>query len=217
MEGFSMGVYGERRFFLAATSVYKASFALASKAGNFGLNLGYSGFSNFAENQVGVAYAKQLATWLDVGMQFNYHGYSVPAYTSASTVNFELGAIVHVTDKVAAGFHVYNPVGGRFAKTDEKLCSIYKLGIGYDASDQVFVAAEIVKQQDCALNVNAGLQYSFAKQFFLRMGVATHTSTGYFGAGMSWKALRLDVTATYHPQLGIWPGLLLTSAIGKKL
>jgi hypothetical protein len=132
-------------------------------------------------------------------------------------VNFELGAIVHVTDKVAAGLHVYNPVGGNFIKTGEKLCSSYKLGVGYDASDELFVAAELVRQEACALSVNAGLQYRFAKQFFLRLGVATSTSTGYLGGGISWKTLRLDVTTNYHPQLGIWPGLLLTSAMGKKL
>ena len=216
IKGGCVGIYGERKFLLAATSAYKAALALTSKGGNFGLNLGYSGFKNFAEYQLGVAYAKQLAPWLDVGMQFNYHGYTVPAYTSASTVNFELGAIVHVNDKVAAAFHVYNPVGGTFAKTQEKLSSIYKLGIGYDASDQLFIAAELVQQQACGLNVNAGLQYQFAKQFFLRLGVATGTSTGYLGAGISWKTLRLDLTTTYHAQLGLWPGLLLTSAIGKK-
>lgn len=48
----------------------------------------------------------------------------------------------------------------------------------------------------------------FVKQFFVRAGITSATSTSYAGAGVNWNNFRLDVTGSYHPQLGLSPGLL---------
>lgn len=213
----SAGVYGEKRFLLAATSMYAAAVTIPSKLGNFGVNLKYAGFKSFNENQIGLAYARSLGTKVDLGVQFNYYGYKVPSYISASTVNFEIGAIIHLTSQLNAGIHVYNPIGGTLSKTDEKLTSAYKVGLGYDASDRFFVSAEVVKEEDYPVNVNAGFQYRFVKQFFARAGIATASSTGYAGVGISWNNLRLDISGSYHPQLGLSPGLLLIINFPEKL
>lgn len=215
-ENISAGVYGERRFLLNETSMYTAALAVPSSMGNFGLSVKYFGYKNFNESQVGLAYGRSLGKKLDIGVQFNYYGYRVPSYNSDNTVNFEIGAIMHLTDKLNAGVHVYSPVGGQFSKTDEKLSSAYSFGMGYDASERFFVSAELVKEEDFPVNLNAGVQYRFAKQFFARAGIASATSTSYAGVGLAWGNLRLDITGSYHPQLGLSPGLLLIMNLGKK-
>lgn len=211
----SAGVYGERRFLLNETSLYSAALAVPSSLGNFGVNVKYLGYKNFNESQLGLAYGRSLGKKVDIGVQFNYYGYRVPSYTSASTVNAEIGAVVHLTDKLNAGVHVYNPIGGKFSKTDEKLTSAYKVGLGYDASDKFFISTEIVKEENFPVNLNAGMQYRFAKQFFARAGIASATSVSYAGFGLGWNNLRLDISASYHPQLGVSPGLLLIVNFGK--
>lgn len=210
------GVYGERRFLLTETSTYTAAVAIPSQYGNFGVNLRHAGFSNFNENQVGLAYAKSLGPKVDVGVQFNYYNYQVPGYNSDATVNVEIGAIAHLTKQLNAGIHVYNPIGGKFSKTDEKLTTAYKIGLGYDATDRFFCSAEIVKEEDYPVNVNAGVQYQFMKKFFARAGMASATNTGYLGLGLSWDQFRIDISGSYHPQLGLSPGLLLMVNLGKK-
>ena len=157
-----------------------------------------------------MAYARKLGKVLDVGVQFNYYSYRIPSYGNASTINFEIGAMMHVTDKLNAGIHVYNPVSGKLGKNnDEKLASAYKMGIGYDASDKFFISIEIIKEEDKPVNVIAGLQYHFAKQFFAKAGFISETTSAYAGAGVAWKNLRLDISSSYHPQLGFSPGILL--------
>ncbi len=165
-----IGVYGERRFLLAAINSYTAATAVPTKMGNFGVQLNYSGFKNFNESKIGLAYARSLGKKVDVGIQFNYYGYRIPAYASASTINFEAGAIIHFTEKLNGGFHVYNPVGGKLGSSEEKLASAYKFGLGYDASENFFISSEIIKEEDKPVNVIAGIQYHFAKQFFARAG-----------------------------------------------
>lgn len=205
-----IGIYGERRFMLSETSVYTLAGSLPTRLGNFGLMINYAGFKNFNENKIGLAYARKLGKFLDVGVQFNYYNYRIPSYGNASTINFEIGAMMHVTDKLNAGIHVYNPVSGKFGKNSgEKLASAYKMGIGYDASDKFFISSEIIKEEDKPVNVIAGLQYHFAKQFFARAGFISETTSAYAGAGVAWKNLRLDISSSYHPQLGFSPGILL--------
>ena len=205
-----IGIYGERRFMLSETSVYTLAGSLPTRLGNFGLMINYAGFKNFNENKIGLAYARKLGKFLDVGVQFNYYSYRIPSYGNASTINFEIGAMMHVTDKLNAGIHVYNPVSGKLGKNSgEKLASAYKMGIGYDASDKFFISSEIIKEEDKPVNVIAGLQYRFAKQFFAKAGFISETTSAYAGAGVAWKNLRLDISSSYHPQLGFSPGILL--------
>ncbi len=212
----AVGVYGERRFMLQETSMYNAVGAFKTKAGNFGLNLKYAGFSNFNENQIGLAYARSVGTKVDIGVQFNYYGYQIPSYVSDNALGAEIGAIVHISDKLNVGVQVANLIASKYNKTDEKLPAYYKLGLGYDASDKFYVSAELVKEEDFPVNLNAGIQYNFVKQFFARVGVASATSTAYAGLGLAWNNLRLDVTGSYHPQLGLSPGLMLIMNFGKK-
>ena len=213
----AVGVYGEKRFLLSSTNLYSAVAVLPTKNGNFGLQADYFGYKNYNESQVGLAYARSLGSKLDIGVKFNYYGFRIPAYGNASAVNFELGAIAHLSEKLHVGIHTYNPVGGKLSKTnDEKLSSVYKFGIGYEASEKFLVSTEIIKEEDQPVNVNVGVEYNFMKQFFVRAGTSTESTNSYVGAGISWKNFRLDITGGYHPQLGFTPGLLLIINFNKK-
>ena len=213
----AVGIYGEKRFLLNELGLYDATVAVPTSSGNFGIDARYYGFADYNENQVGLAYARSLGRKVDVGVQFNYYNVRVAGYGNASSVNFEIGTILHLTDKLNAGLHAYNPMESKLGKNEEeKLASIYSAGIGYEASGKFFISVEIEKEEDRPVNVNVGLQYKFLPQLLARAGISAATSTLYFGIGFGWKSMRLDATASYHPQLGITPGLLLIFVRNKK-
>lgn len=206
----AVGAYGEQKFLLSELNTYSVALALPTRSGNFGLKGAYSGSGNYNESQLGLAYGRMLGNKVDIGAQFNYNGIDIAGYGNAAAISFELGTVFHLSEKLHAGVHINNPVGGKFGKDQgEKLSSIYTIGIGYEASDKFFVSSEIIKEEDQPVNVNAGMQYKFLPQLLARIGMSTATSTGWMGIGLSWKSFRVDVTAAYHPQLGITPGLLL--------
>ena len=211
------GVYAERRFLLNDLNNYTAVLALPTSTGNFGLKTNYYGFSDYNETQLGLAYGRKLGSKVDIGAQFNYYGIRIAGYGNTSAISFELGAVMHVTDKLHAGVHVANPAGGKFSKDQqEKLSSVYTIGLGYDASEKFFISAEIEKEEDQPVNVNAGMQYKFLPQLLARIGMSTATSSAWFGLGLNIKSFRIDVTTSYHPQLGITPGLMLLFNFNKK-
>lgn len=211
------GVYGERRFLLSELNNYTATAGLITSSGNFGMKATYSGFSDYNETQIGLAYGRKLGSKIDAGAQFNYNGIRIAGYGNAAALSFELGVIMHLTDKFHAGIHVNNPVGGKFGKDQqEKLSSVYAVGFGYEASEKFFVSAEIEKEEDQPVNVNAGIQYRFIPQLLVRAGLSSATSSAWAGLGLSIKSFRLDVTTSWHPQLGVTPGLLVLFNFNKK-
>jgi hypothetical protein len=206
----TVGIYSERRFLLSELNYYGLSFALPTQSGNFGINAGYFGFSDYNESQIGLAYARKLGSKVDFGVQFDYNSIQIAGYGRASAVNFQIGAIMHLSEKLHAGIHIYNPLGGKFGKdSQEKLAAAYKAGMGYEASDKFFVSAEIQKIENQPVNILAGMQYKFLAQLMARVGINTETSVAYMGLGLQLKSFRVDVTASWHPQLGISSGLLL--------
>ena len=217
MKSAAAGVYGERRFMLDELSLYQLAIDVPTNSGNFGVKAGYFGFSDYNESQMGLAYARKLGSKVDIGVQFNYNGIQASGYGGATAIKFEIGTVFHLTDELNAGVHAYNPVGGKFGKNaEEKLASIYTVGLGYEASDKFFVSAEIEKEENQTVSVNAGMQYKFLPQFMIRAGIATNTSNLYGGVSLFLKTFRLDVVASYHPQLGVTPGLLLIYDFKKK-
>lgn len=205
----SVGLYGERRFLLNELNNYTATIGLTTKTGNFGVKANYSGFSDYNETQLGVAYARKLGNNLDVGAQFNYNGIQIAGYGNASAISFEVGTIFHISEKLHAGIHANNPVGGKFGKEQqEKLSAVYSFGLGYDASSKFFISAEIEKEEDQPINVNAGFQYKFIPQLLVRAGMSSATSSAWLGVGVTLKSVRFDITSSYHSQLGLTPGLL---------
>lgn len=206
----AFGVYGERRFMVEELNGYSTIIAMPTTSGTFGFQGDYFGSSAYNESQLGLIYARKVTAQVDVGAKFNYHSVRVQGYGNASAVNFEAGAVFHLTERFHTGIHVYNPTSSRLGKTgNEKLASIYRFGAGYEASDKVFASAEIVKLEDQQLSVNAGFQYNLYEKVFLRAGIATGTNNSYAGIGYQFSTARLDVSASYHPQLGFTPGILL--------
>ncbi|MGK2863077.1 MAG: hypothetical protein ACSLE0_14175 [Chitinophagaceae bacterium] len=213
----AIAVFGEKRFLLSELNNFTTGIAIPTTSGNFGIKAGYYGFNEYNETQLGLAYGRKLGSKMDIGAQFNYNGIRISGYGSDAAIGFEIGTIFHLSEKIHTGIHLNNPVGGKFGKDQqEKLSSVYTVGIGYEASEKVFVSAEIAKEEDQPVNVNAGIQYKILTQLVVRTGISTATSSGWMGIGLSWKSFRVDITSSYHPQLGITPGLLLLFNFNEK-
>jgi hypothetical protein len=206
----AFGVYGERRFMLDELKGYSAIVAVPTPSGTIGFQADYFGSSPFNETQLGIMYGRKITSQIDVGVKFNYHSVRMAGYGTASAVNVEGGAIFHLTDKLHSGIHFYNPGGSKLGKTGlEKLASIYLFGLGYEASERLFISTEIIKHEDQPIGVNAGLQYNLQTRVFIRTGISTTNNNSYASVGLNIGFGRIDINMAYHPQLGFTPGILL--------
>lgn len=206
----SGGVYGERRFLLADLALYNAALAVPTNSGTFGITGSYFGSDFNNELGAGLAYGRKLSDKISVGAGFNYFAVALQSYGNSSAYNFEVGALVTISDQLQAGLHVYNPTSSSLGKgEDEFLPSIYTVGFGYEPSDKLFIATSVQKVENENPDFNAGVQYKFDKKLGARVGFASGSSSYYIGLGFQLATFRLDAIATIHPQLGVTPGLQL--------
>ncbi|MEO5998248.1 MAG: hypothetical protein ABIN89_15985 [Chitinophagaceae bacterium] len=206
----TIGLYSERRYMLNELKRFSTAISFPLPRAGAGITADYFGFAGYNESHGGIAYGKALGQKIDLGVQFNYYRISMAGYGSAGAMNFELGTIIHLSDKLYGGLHIYNPVGGKFGNNaGEKLASMYSFGTGYEASEKLFFSAVLVKEENQPVNVNVSMQYAFVKQIFIRGGLSSASASYFAGAGVSWKNYRLDVAADWHPQAGLTPCMLL--------
>ena len=102
-------------------------------------------------------------------------------------------------------------------RTRKKSLRQYTLqGLGMKHRRNFFVSTQIEKEENQPVNVIAGMQYKFLPQIIARVGIAANTSNLYAGVGLFLKSFRLDIVASYHPQLGATPGLMFVYNSSKK-
>lgn len=204
---FSTALYCERRFMLKELAFFDAVVCIPFQFGGIALSLKRFGYQQYNQSQLGICYGKNLGRF-DLGVQFSYHMINIPAYGTAGLLMFDIAGILHISENLYTGLQISNPTRSRFG-TDkpERFPSRYSAGLGYEASGNLFIVGELVKEEGKTLQVNASLQYALAKQFFATLGIQT---TGlHFGLGWKWNIFRVDITGSYDLRLGLTPGILI--------
>lgn len=211
-----IGAEGERRYLLEELASYRLVLALPSAVGNFGLQGVSRGFSDYRESRFGLAYARQLGKKASLGIQFNYNSLQIAGYGSAKAVSAEAGFLLHLSSKLHTGIHLDNPGGKYSGNKALKLPSVYTMGWGYDFSAQLFLSAEIVKEENQPVDARIGMQYVIVPALLVRVIVQTANASGWFSAGITRSRYRFDVYTGYHPQLGPSAGVLLFYSFNKE-
>ncbi|MFL5742531.1 MAG: hypothetical protein ACJ75B_20070 [Flavisolibacter sp.] len=208
MKQFSAGLSAERRFFINELTLYRSALLLPTSSGNFGIIANYFGTSEYNESSISVAYGRRLGK-IDLGLQFNDYLLHASTYGTASSINCELGFIIHMTEKFQTGMHVYNPTRSVLGKyREERLPLAISAGLGYDASPVFYLGCRLEKSEGLPLNVDAGFHYSFSERISVQLALSSASSSFYLGVLLRMKDFLIGFSAGIHPQLGTSPGLL---------
>ena len=214
----SAGIYGERRYMLPDLQLFTASAGLNTSSGNWGLHAGYFGFSEQNQMQLSLAYGRKLSKAIDVGGAFHYQTIRQSGiYGNASAITGSIGILFHLSSQLQAGISAFNPFRAKWSKADEeRLPSRYSFGLGMDVSDNFFIGADLVKEENLPTEVQVAFHYKMLSKLFVRGGITTLSPSYFASIGLLLKAFRLDIATSYHPQLGVSPGILLMANLGKK-
>ncbi|HQO31267.1 MAG: hypothetical protein RL222_1633 [Bacteroidota bacterium] len=188
------------------------------KGGTIGISANYFGFSGFNEKKVGLSYSLKLAKFLSLGVQLDYLNTKISGYGSKNFVTFELGAFAQPIEELSIGFHVYNPLKLYIDRsTGERIPTLFRLGITYEAVKKFFISAQIDKDLTQKLIFRTGLEYTLKNLINFRAGIATDPVTGTFGLGVIIKeGVSFDAAFSYQSVLGFQPHFGFSYSIGKK-
>lgn len=204
------GIYSERRFLLPDDQLYSFAGVLHTSSGNIGLHVNRAGAGVFIQQTFRIAYAKKLSDKIDLGIQFSNTAIKIQGYKNASLPTTGAAVLLHISDKVNAGAAI---TGFSFLRNRKNVNGVpsatCSFGIGYDASRQLFACLQIIKQEGMPVNVMGNFRYAFANNFSAGIGFLSETSSVNSSAGIQWKKVRMEMSVTTHPQLGVSPALAI--------
>jgi hypothetical protein len=199
------GIYAERRFMLGAAGLYAVALALPVSSGAFGLALQRFGFDAFNLQKLGFAYGRSLGDKVSIGLQADYLSVAMQQYGRAATFTFEAGCLLHITQQLHAGFHVFNPPARQLDKAGQDIPVIYTAGAGYEVSNTFLLSVEVIRESARPFNTRIMAAYKATARFSLQLELSTDPALSGAGVGFSWQNLYCLLSGNYHPQLGVTP------------
>lgn len=204
------GIYSDRKFISAQTNNFNAAVVVpfAPKIGTFGLSVNYYGYNLYNETKIGLAYARKFGTKFSAGIQFDYLRFFILENGQKNIFTLEAGFQYRPWKVLTFGAHVYNPIPYKMDNVfNERLPTIVKVGIGYEPSQKVLIAAEYQQDINHKPQFKSGVEYRPVKYLNIRAGVQTTPFSVSFGLGTAIKGFRLDAGSSYHPVIGFTPQL----------
>lgn len=212
----SFSLYSEQRYLQSELGYYAGGFTLPTKSGVFGLAINYTGFDLYNEKKIGLAYALMFSPKVLGSIQLDYLSTSISEYGTSSAFTAELGLLLKISDQLSAGAHVFNPYPIKSGFGDEKIPTVFQLGLSYEAGKKILLITEAEKDIDNPARFKAGVEYKIVDALHLRGGIATHPSQYSLGVGINVQQLKIDFAASYHQVLGLTPAVSLNYIFGKK-
>jgi hypothetical protein len=190
-------------FMIKELSTKSLAISLPTKSGTFGLGYTHFGYTLYNESKIGLAYSKQLWTNFSVGIQLDYFYTRIAeGYGSKGVPAGEIGILAQPVENLFIGAHVFNPVRAKMIEyDDERLPTIFRLGIGYLFSNKLLLTVESEKNLDKDMEMKAGIEFSLFKNLYLRTGISNNPVLNCFGIGFVFKNFKADLAFSKHPVL----------------
>jgi len=194
------------RYGTAHLAVPLRGFVASGGAGTFG-------FSDYRELHLnlGAARSVRLGTTraLHLGVNLRYHHLRIPGFGRGGALAGNVGIAAEVLPTLMLGAHATNLLGAALAPT-VPVPQTLAVGLGYLASRNVRVLADVVKDLDAPVSLRTGLEVVLVELLALRAGAATQPRRWTAGTGVELGALSADLAAERHPELGWSPSAALS-------
>ena len=211
----AVGLYYENRFMVKELSLRSGAFVLPTNSGVFGLSYNYFGYSKYNEQKIGLAYARAFGEYFSMGLQLDYLSTRIAEdYGSNNVFTFELGIRTKISEGLVLAAHAFNPIGVIIEdEYNEKVPTIFKLGLSYELSDKLLFVLETEKDLVYKPLIRGGIEYKIVEQAIVRIGYSTLPATTgsenfsisslyAFGFGLNLKKIQIDFSSSIHQTLG---------------
>ena len=199
-----------QKFNLKELNTYYLLAAHKTKSGVFGIKSYYTGVNDYKRNAIGLSFSKVLYNNFSIGIQLNSVQHYISNYGTSSILTTEVGLLTKLSKTVHLGVHISNPINTE--KQTEKGVNLsppssLTAGVSYKPKD-FLINLDVHKESNRSeTSLRIGTEYTFYKQYFLRVGTALFPNYYSFGAGIQLQALKIDFSFNNHQKLGNSTGI----------
>ncbi|MNK33181.1 hypothetical protein D3C87_516590 [compost metagenome] len=179
-----------------------------------GVSINRYGINEFNEIKAGFGLAKKFGEDLSIGVKANIHQIKITNYGNATTFSVDAGVNYALSKQIGIGLYVNNPSSQEYKATNAEtyIPTAVHFGATYTPSNKVILAATVSKDFERKFDVGVGVDYKFYELLSLRGGLSAKPFKQYFGIGLNYQKLIIDVAVESHPQIGYTPQIGLSYA-----
>lgn len=207
----ALGVSYFNYHLLSTTGVSSLAFSLPVKPGVFGISLSRNGYAQYRELLTGLVFSKSFGDKISAGVKLDHLQISQGAeYGKKQMFIGEAGLLAKLTKHLQFGVHLFNANRAKWNDwQDERIPTTLSAGFCYTFSEKALANLEIEKSSYHPFDVRFGMEYKPVKTMAIRAGFNTYPQQLSLGIGMDFSGFGMDMAATWHPVLGISPGISL--------
>lgn len=153
----------------------------------------YSGNSIYNEVNIRIGYGKKLGDKINGALSLNYqqHQFSDNNYTNFPVATATIYLFAKATNKIHLGCLIDNPTRAKLDNS-QNLPSTIIGGLSYLPSDKTKFAITAIQQNGNEMQYSIGIEYSFAKEFELRIAYQNTMNVLSAGCSLMVKNYRLE-------------------------
>lgn len=174
------------------------------KKGTVGFGVFRFGDEIYREQVASIGYSN-LFGLASLGLKINFVQYTAEGFGSTGVLTFNFGGIARLTEELHIGAHITNINQPSISSTGEQesIPTRMNVGIGFNPSEKVLLAAEAEHDLDNQTLFKGGFEYRFQKKFAARTGFNINPDAGFIGIGFKPKRWQLDYAFQYNIQIGM--------------
>lgn len=174
---------------------------------NTGLAISSFGFQYYNETHVGLAFARNFADRLSMGLQFNYFSLYNMAVDSRMGILFpQTGITVRIAPTLVLGVHTFNPFQAslRSVILTKRVPSIFSTGISKNFSSNFILRLQADKELQSPYRTAMAFEYWPLPEWNFRLGFYNQqVLVPCFGFHIQLRSFSVDFGAELHPILGV--------------
>jgi len=197
------------RYLLGEISDRGLSIIVPSSFGVAGLIYNQSGYDNFKENTLVLAYGKVLSEDLSAGIDLEYQEIKISdGYGSKRKLGYKASILCSLAENMKLGINIGNPwLNYLDENNDNLLISKFTLTIIYNLTNNVSFSIESEKRTGYPLNLKCGLIANKDRKFFFTSGFSAQPLCLSIGMGFKYQKFLIFTSGSYHGYLGISPAI----------
>ena len=207
-----------RNYLLEALTQQQAALILPTKPGVIGLSVQSRGNQLLHNDKVGLALARNFGRKITFGMQLDYLSTRfAEGYGSNQSFTFEAGLLCDISKVAKLAIVVDNPLSVKRTQYQvDNYPSYLKVGLSYLVVTKLTWFVDVVECSGIRPIFKTGFEYRYEEHFQFRIGISGQPLTMAFGGSLSFGKMIFDFSSSWHPVLGISPGVGISYILQKK-
>jgi len=212
VKNFGLGFYSERKFglFELSNHILVSGFSLGKM--KFGFIVQQAGINKFNQQNFRLCLSKNIDEKTALAIESSFLKNSFSKQLNHQYISAKIGLVTRLSNCIKLGFTVSNFHSlNKQTTLDNSFYLNIATGICYEISKQFSMNINCLKVSHLPTVFSGVMKYQFHKKTGLKLGFVSNTNATSIEINYTSKKMNWALLLSFHPNLGITPGTLIST------